>query len=498
MALRWSRLYLPESELPGVSSSFVLAGHQPELFHPGVWFKNFVLENWAGREQRRGINLIVDNDQQNANWLKFPANVDGRTVVRRQNFDHGGIGLPYEERLLRHEERFGDLPRRVTAEKAEFAAADLLDQFWQRARLLPMRNLGHRFSAARHQMEWEQGVRNLEVPLSHVCQTRGFVNFAFDLIQQIPRFHQVYNQVLADYRDTNQIAGNERPVPDLEQRNDWFEVPFWLWSSDFPMRQRAYARPCDSGFQLTSMHWLQGQGMGRMEPVAIHDAESLLELGGWKLRTRALTTTMYSRAVLSDGFLHGIGGAIYDQITDEVFFRFYEEVLPPFLTATATFRLPGPHQEFQESELRQARQQWRDMRWKPERFVSTGSVPSSWLEQKRTLIDVGSEAAPEKLGLTVAQWHRQIQSVNAQLAETLSVARQQQWERIQQLEQGLASRKIEESREWSFLLFDKTLPGQLRQCANEAMDRFWNTARDDRLSEVSQDREISLGAASSS
>src|SRR5205823_1142460 len=25
------------------ASTFLLAGHQPELFHPGVWFKNFLL-----------------------------------------------------------------------------------------------------------------------------------------------------------------------------------------------------------------------------------------------------------------------------------------------------------------------------------------------------------------------------------------------------------------------------------------------------------------------
>ena len=37
---------------------------------------------------------------------------------------------------------------------------------------------------------------------------------------------------------------------------------------------------------------------------------------GIKLRTRALTTTLFARLVLSDMFLHGIGGAKYDQVTD--------------------------------------------------------------------------------------------------------------------------------------------------------------------------------------
>ncbi len=32
----------------------LLAGHQPQLFHPGVWFKNFVLGRLAQQSRRRG------------------------------------------------------------------------------------------------------------------------------------------------------------------------------------------------------------------------------------------------------------------------------------------------------------------------------------------------------------------------------------------------------------------------------------------------------------
>ena len=40
-----------------------LAGHQPELFHPGVWLKNFVLARLAKSHGGIGLNLIVDNDE---------------------------------------------------------------------------------------------------------------------------------------------------------------------------------------------------------------------------------------------------------------------------------------------------------------------------------------------------------------------------------------------------------------------------------------------------
>src|SRR5205809_55902 len=40
----------------------ILAGHQPELFHPGVWFKNFVISSIAKARGGTSINLVIDSD----------------------------------------------------------------------------------------------------------------------------------------------------------------------------------------------------------------------------------------------------------------------------------------------------------------------------------------------------------------------------------------------------------------------------------------------------
>src|SRR5882757_49235 len=37
---------------------FLLSGHQPELFHPGVWYKNFVLGSLARKLDCVGIHLL--------------------------------------------------------------------------------------------------------------------------------------------------------------------------------------------------------------------------------------------------------------------------------------------------------------------------------------------------------------------------------------------------------------------------------------------------------
>ena len=64
-AVSYTRRYLPEvdSWLESVSTDrVVMAGHQPTLFHPGVWYKNFRLDALAKRFDAVPINLVVDND----------------------------------------------------------------------------------------------------------------------------------------------------------------------------------------------------------------------------------------------------------------------------------------------------------------------------------------------------------------------------------------------------------------------------------------------------
>jgi len=53
-ARRWTAAYrqvdLASDDPEGL---IFLAGHQPELFHPGVWFKNFALGAIARQQGRR-------------------------------------------------------------------------------------------------------------------------------------------------------------------------------------------------------------------------------------------------------------------------------------------------------------------------------------------------------------------------------------------------------------------------------------------------------------
>src|SRR5438270_9519718 len=87
------------------------------------------------------------------------------------------------------------------------------------------------------------------------------------------------------------------------------------------------------------------------------------------LRPRALITTMYARLVLSDLFIHGIGGAKYDELTDLIIRRFFGIEPPAYVTATATFRLPIERPQVSLDDVRRSEQRIRGVRFRPESFL---------------------------------------------------------------------------------------------------------------------------------
>ncbi len=141
---------------------------------------------------------------------------------------------------------FGD---RARAALAGAVADPLLDDYWPRAlgRRGEADTLGLRFALARRELEESWGVSNLEVPLGAVCQSEGFLWFASHLIAQLPRYQEVHNTCLAEYRAAHHIRSRHHPVAALARQEDWLEAPFWVWRARQPRRRALLARAARAG-----------------------------------------------------------------------------------------------------------------------------------------------------------------------------------------------------------------------------------------------------------
>lgn len=376
-ALAASRTYLADAgeslPLPAESDVWLLAGHQPELYHPGVWVKNFALRGLASKHRAFALNLVVDNDTPRSNLLRLP---DGPYLARLP-FDRWRPGEPYEEREVLDAALFASVPERARALTARWPFAPLLPKFWAEVQRQAGRTalLGERFAAARRALERQWGCLQHEVPLSALCRTESFAWFASYLLTELPRLHAAYNGAVAAYRARYGLRDSQQPVPDLACEGDWLEAPFWAWRAGSRRRGRLFVRRSSDRLELRSDRETWPTLTASADaPDTLIEQWLALELRGYRVRTRALTTTLYARVLLGDLFVHGIGGGKYDEVTDALFTDFLGLAAPTYLVLSATLRLPLPRLPATERSCRLLDRLARDAWYNPQRHLPPGPL----------------------------------------------------------------------------------------------------------------------------
>ena len=110
----------------------------------------------------------------------------------------------------------------------------------------------------------------------------------------------------------------------------------------------------------------------------------LLHKNGYQIRPKAIALTLFVRLFLADWFVHGIGGAKYERISDHIIRTFYKMSVPDFGIATATMALPDLEiqQEF-NLNVSELKLKLRKIKFNPELFID---VPLSQKPQVRALL----------------------------------------------------------------------------------------------------------------
>ena len=92
---------------------FILTGHQPQLFHAGVWFKNFVLDALVQSSDAVGIHLLIDNDLARLPSIRVPIDTLAKPTSHSVPYDAATDAVPFEERAVADREIFGSFAKRI-------------------------------------------------------------------------------------------------------------------------------------------------------------------------------------------------------------------------------------------------------------------------------------------------------------------------------------------------------------------------------------------------
>jgi len=459
-ARAWTSAYrdLPPEDATPADRVF-LAGHQPQIFHPGVWLKNFALAELARRHQAVAVNLTIDSDTVKNTAVKVPTGSVADPVVATVAYDRPEPKLPYEQRRLVDRGTFAGFGRRVAERIASLVPDPLIGQYWPLVMEETQRtdNLGMCLARARHRLEGQWGLDTLEVPQSRVCDSESFCWFTACLLARAVEFREVYNEAVHEYRRAHRIRSAAHPVPDLAADGPWVETPFWVFSDGDPLRRRLFAHQNGRRTVLCDRHALEIDLPLSARGDPGRAAERLLELrrDGLKIRSRALITTLWARLVLGDLFVHGIGGAKYDHVTDALIERFFGLRPPRFAVVSATLHLPIPRPPVTVEQSRAIRHELRRLLYAPERYIDGphGEIegvlgnPGELIAAKQRWIQ--TPQVPENARSRC----RAIRQLNEAMQPWVQSRRQQLQREADRTDRALRAEAILASRQYGFCLY---------------------------------------------
>jgi hypothetical protein len=320
------------------SRPLVATGHQTELYHPGVWVKDAVINAIANRAGGDAYHFAVDTDQPKHLNVRWP----GTTIPIT---DDPNISSADWSGLLA-----SPTPVHLKAIEAELSAAQanwkfqpMLEPVLASLRKSAMESTGlsAAITSAQHELDWQLGLRHRAMMVSPMLANPTYLIFVHHVLSRAMEFASDYNQSLAEYRTEAGISSNMRPMPDLHVTAATVEVPFWLDYLATGTRKRAEVRKSGEVWRLVADH-----SEFPLRPDA--DGESAADaFARWlrehqlRLSPRALTLTTFLRLLVVDQFIHGIGGGRYDQVTDRLLVRHFKIAPPHFAVATGTLFFPG-------------------------------------------------------------------------------------------------------------------------------------------------------------
>ena len=467
----FSKLNISDTEnLPNINDSYTLekniiqTGHSPAITHPGVLIKHSLVNSIAKKVNGIGINMVVDNDASNDNCLNIPNINSPDSSVEKIEYHPGLRNLAFEEIRYTDSTQLPAFKERVLKSLHNPVMKKTFEDFMNVVIKLSEETLqfSDLFTYARHAFLTRFGINNLEVPVSHISETDSFLNFFLHITANSRCFVDIYNTKLREYRTLKKISSKANPLPDLMEKGFVVEIPFWMWKRDEPRKSLFASISNDSRISIICEnkiveHFDFG---GRNRSTENLERLKTLISNGIKIRPKAIANTMYSRMFFSDLFVHGIGGAKYDLITDEIIREFFGVEPPEYATISATLHLPYEPLDVSKEDINALKHVIKDMSHNPDRYASDTILDDaemkSMVNEKKELITKESHGTKEK-HLTFGR----IKQINSLMKDKISPLIKEKENEMEDLDKKLRYNSIVTNRDYPFCLYPESMLREL-------------------------------------
>ncbi len=364
----------------------VVTGHQVEFFHAGVLAKTVATALLPSAAAGRGLFVWVDSDLPKAAALSFPALCDNEFRHVKVPLPACAAGLPIESQPALPRERwlafFDELARRLPDADQTLLAQLRAALAAGSAGRVSITDLAE--AAQRVALDALGLPPVATVTVSRLMSGPELRAFAAHLLLHARRFAECYNAAQAAYRARHRLRNPQRPAPPLRVEVRRVETPFWVYRAG-RSRRRLFVADRGEVLELLADERPIGRlNVGQAAEVAFHRQPWPVEQAGWRIRPRALALSAALRLLLADVFIHGIGGAKYDEMTDDFLLRFWGRDAAPYACVSATLLPAGAVDESADEQLRELRRVRRDLHYNPQRHLA--GLPPDLLTRRDELI----------------------------------------------------------------------------------------------------------------
>jgi hypothetical protein len=398
--------------------ALIASGHQTELYHPGVWVKDVLVNAVARKVGGQGYHLAVDTDSPKHLHLRWPGSslpiTDDPDLARAAWT--GMLDAPTPAHV--HE-----LESALSAARAGWDFEPMAVDFLGALRRLALEQpgLATALTNAIHQVGWELGLRHHALLTSPLWGSPPYLTFVYHVLARAGEFAGKYNAALAGYRREAGIVSAGRPMPDLQVSGESVEGAFWVDDLGAGIRRRLELGRIGGawGFEAGAGRAARN-GEAFVFDLSIAGEEAGRRLGEFlrardlRIAPRALTLTMFFRLLVADQLVHGIGGGRYDQVTDRLIESFWGLEAPGFSVTTATLYFPAARGQ-RLVNLRPLVQEGRRLRHgsfsreKREMAARIAALPRRSRERAELFGQMHAKLAQQARGPRMEEWNRRLE-----------------------------------------------------------------------------------------
>ncbi|MGC8552254.1 MAG: hypothetical protein ACP5O7_05230 [Phycisphaerae bacterium] len=453
---------------------WVVTGHQVEFYHAGVWAKVVAADELARRSRALAFDLLVDHDVLDEPGLYVPVRHNGELQKRLIEWAEphlAGQGLPLEFVAAPTGQKRRQWLQRLRS--ACCLSSDSLDLVLWRLADNQFTDYVSWLSEARKRLETTLGIHVNYLRTSQLCSRAGWFGFVALWLQNAREWAKLYNAAVERYRQRYGITAPNQPLPPLHCSAEIVELPFWLYGQGQRRGRMMATLAGDTIKLLGASGEIPLPPFTRLSPL---EAGNLLQQQcsqhGLHIRPRALTLTMFARLFVADVFIHGIGGALYDQISDDLLARLFG-CGGSYGCVSAAWLLPLQPAADSGASPSQLRWQLHHLRHNPQLTLSAGrSEVAKLLQSRQSALAVLQAKPPQSpAGCTDAitrsarrQAFRQLHALLGELANYNTSAIQQLQTQLRLAELGQKEQAVAHWREYYFALHQRSSLAHLVNC----------------------------------